>query len=214
MASRLLAFVVWGIAAASAVYWALLFGARPLAAPSFTLAVPVTTAAVQADLGRVLGREAPSAAADAPAVPTSSRFQLLGVVAPKGEGREGGWALIATEGRPAKAYRQGAVLEGEVVVQSIQHRQVQLGPVGQPPQFNLELPLLPAAARGTPAPMGGMPSTAMPTPAPPNGGRTVRPLENAPPVPQQQGMPGNPGAELSNPSMPGMQPPNGAVPTR
>jgi general secretion pathway protein C len=185
-----------------------------MAAPSFTLAVPVTTAAVQADLGRVLGREAPAAAAAEPAAPTASRFQLLGVVAPKGEGRDGGWALIATDGKPAKAYRQGAVLDGDIIVQGIQHRQVQLGAKGQPPQVNLELPMLAAAARGTPPMMEGSPAPGGSVPMPPPMPRMPRPLDAPPPGGMPQSMPSNVGAEVGNPALPTGVVPNGAMPTR
>lgn len=165
--------------AASAVYWGLLFSARPVPAPSFTLPVAMGGVPAQVDLTRVLGREAevPVVASDAPA-PGPARFQLLGVVAPKAAGQASGWALIGIDGKPAKAYRQGAVVEGDVVLQAVSHRSATLGPRGQSPQFQLEIPPLAAAARGIPA--GMTPPPAAPSLA----------------VPGRVGLPGSAGAAV------------------
>jgi general secretion pathway protein C len=73
---------------------------------------------------------------------------LLGVVSPV-VGRQGGVALIAIDGSPAKAYPVGATVWGELQLQSVHQRGAALGPRGQPASVTLELAALPPAATGS-----------------------------------------------------------------
>lgn len=177
MLARFAAFWVWALVAGSAVFWGLRLSARPLPVPPQAgLAQPAPPAT--GNWSRVLGAEPPppaQAQAAAPP-PESSRFQLLGLAAPRGAGA-GGVALIAVDGKPARAYRSGATVDGDLVVQSLQLRSVALGPRGGAARLTLELPLVPPPATGKP---GGLPG-AMPVGEPVVGG-AVNAQPGGPPV--------------------------------
>ncbi len=152
MLPRLAAFVIWAAVAASVVFWALQLWSRPIAVPA--QAVLVSTAdGFHGDTARVLGTDAalPGLPAAEP-VAADPRFRLLGVVAPRAaQAGAPGVALIATDGKPAKAYRVGAVVEGELVLQAVRSRGASLGPRGQQPQVDLQLPVLPSSASPSPS---------------------------------------------------------------
>ena len=160
MTARLLAFVIWGAVAASVVAWGLRLGVRSPTMPSYT--VPVDPApVVRADWSRLLGEPDAGeveAGDQGPVEPgLASRFRLLGVVAPKSPERPEGLALIVVDDRPAKAFRVGAVVDGEMVLQSVQRGGASLGPRGGATAVRLELPALPPPARGTlPGPSAGL----------------------------------------------------------
>lgn len=157
MTARLSAFFVWAALAASAVFWGLrLAGASPVA-PAHT--VPVGDVAVpNADLTRLFGAEPAPVATEAAPAPESSRFQLIGVVAPKVAGAPG-LALIAVDGKPPRPFKMGAVIDGDLVLQAVQARGVEIGPRGATATVRLELPPLPAAATGTLPPPGAVAMT-------------------------------------------------------
>jgi general secretion pathway protein C len=196
MLARLLTFVVWAAVAGSGVFWGLKLADRPQALPAHAV-IATPGLAADADLSRLFGATPEAAAAAAPpSPPESSRFQLVGVVAPySAAARAQGVALIAVDGKTARAFRIGAVVDGDHVLQSVQARAVAIGPRGGPALISLELPLLPPPSTGVP---GALPM-AMPAPAP-----------GAPPVPGAPGMvPGvMPGV------VPGVVPPQLAVPPR
>jgi len=133
---RLLAFLLWALAAWSAAFWSL-----RLAGPTPVSSAPLP--AVQAPdppdpqaVGRLLGAAAgPDAAA---AAPRSARLALAGVVAaPSGAGS----ALIAVDGAPARSYRVGMRVQHDLWLLSVQPRRAQLGPSPQgPATLTLELP--------------------------------------------------------------------------
>ncbi len=139
----------------------------------------------QADLTRLFG------AAEAPPPEQSSRFRLIGLAAPRSAGGPG-VAVIAIDGKPARAYRLGAAVEGDLVLQAIERRSVALGPRGAPATVRLELPPMPAAATGSlPPPLAEN--------APPP---VVAPPPAAPPMEAQQPVAVPP---------PGMQPPTSGM---
>ncbi|MEP7301367.1 MAG: hypothetical protein ABI699_07545 [Caldimonas sp.] len=167
MFARLSAFVIWSLVAAGAVFWALRFGVQAPLAPAH--AVPIDRAAPpRGDLARLFGAApvlavAPEAAPEAP-----SRFRLIGVMAPKSSTLQGtgayGLALIAIDGKPAKAYAVGARLDNQLVLQSVGLRTASIGSAQGARSVLLELPALPPPATGVlPAP--GAPGAAMPLPA-------------------------------------------------
>lgn len=164
--ARLTAFLVWALAAASAVFWGLRVFSPPLAVPAH--AQPVATAAGSpAAVARMFAR-APDAAAPVEAPPeASSRFRLLGVMAPR-EGREGGVALISVDGRPPRAYRSGAAVAEGFVLQQLGPRSARLAAAGGDSAFTLELPALPAAQTGT------LPDANAPEGATPGAGAAVQ----------------------------------------
>lgn len=127
-------FVLWGLVAASAVYWGMKLGSSPAGAPA-EAAVRSVPPSDPAAVARLLG--ATTAAAAAPVNP-SSRFQLLGVVA---ERDGGGAALLAVDGKPPKPYRAGAQVDENLVLQSVEARRVTLAASMQAqPSITLELP--------------------------------------------------------------------------
>ena len=151
MSARFAAFLVWAAVAASAVFWALRLWSDPISTPPHATVV-ATAGAFQGDAARVLGSDAPVAAVAVAVAPADSRFKLVGVVAPRHPGTPAathtgadiaGVALIATDGKPAKAYRVGAAVEDDLVLQSVRIRAASLGPRGQPAQLELLLPTLP-----------------------------------------------------------------------
>ena len=149
MLSRLSAFVIWASVAAAAAFWALRLSDRPMPLPKQTVMV-ATADAYQGDLRRLFGGDTPVSAPGAPeAVPTDARFHLIGVVAPRSaKASDEGLAVIAFDGRPAKAYRVGATVDGDLVLQSVHARGAALGPSGQAPKVALELAALPMPATG------------------------------------------------------------------
>ena len=167
MSARFAAFVVWAAVAASAVFWALRLWSESIATPPHATVVS-TAGAFQGDAARVLGGDAPIAATAGAVAPADSRFKLVGVVAPRdprtrAETRPAadiaGVALIATDGKPAKAYRVGAAVEDDLVLQSVRTRAASLGPRGQPAQLELLLPTLPPPATAAqPAAAAGLPA--------------------------------------------------------
>ncbi len=164
MGARLAAFVIWAAVAATAVYWAAGLLARPAPIPAHASLIR-SSSALAGDLGRVLGVEAaqPAQAAAAAADP---RFRLVGVVAARGE-RAGGVALIATDDKPARAYRVGAAVDGELVLQAVHARGAELGAPGEAAQVALELPALPPPRTGVPGAAGAVPPPAVARPRAP-----------------------------------------------
>ena len=205
MLSRGLAFLVWALVAASTLYWGLqLFVAAPQA-PANTAGV-APSAIATSDLTRLLGVDAPPVVEAAAAPAADARFQLVGVVAPRtgGASREG-VALIAVDGKPARASRVGAVVDGDRVLQSVQSRGANLGPRRGPVNISLQLPPLPVAATSTLPPAGAaaLVQPVAPTVLPPQ----LRRLQQQQPfVPPQTPM-------LAQPDMPA-PPMSGAAPTR
>jgi len=170
MVSRLAAFVIWAAVAASIVFWALRLWTQPIAVPAHATVV-ATAGGFKGDVGRVLGTDAPIALASMAAAPVQadSRFRLIGVVAPRASAAQAeGLALIATDGKPAKAYRVGREVDGELVLLGVHARGASLGPRGQPPQIDLQLPALPPPSTGTmPGSAGIMPLPRPALPLPP-----------------------------------------------
>lgn len=216
MLPRFAAFVIWAAVAASLVFWALRLGSRPLAAPAQAVVVSAA-GGFNGDPSRVLGVDAappimPSAEAPVQADP---RFRLVGVVAPRVVGAGAGVALIATDGRPAKAYRVGAVVDGELVLLAVHSRGAALGPRGQAAQVDLQLPALPPPATGTlPRPAVTMPplpsrppqapATQPMAPLPMAPLRQDNPDIEEPPEPASRPMPSTSPGVLRPPTVPGM----------
>lgn len=161
MTSRFTALLVWAAVGALAVFWGLRLGADASLAPK-AAAVGWSPPPAAGGLSRLLGA-APAQPQAAAAPPASSRFQLIGVVAPvlrAGEATSGfGAALIATDGKPPRAYRVGAVLEGDWVLQSIGPKSVSVAPAAGGAAFELQVPPLPPPTTGVLPPPDGVPSS-------------------------------------------------------
>jgi general secretion pathway protein C len=131
-----LTFLLWGLAAASVVYWGFKLAARPAPAQVAAVATRPAAAPDVAAVGRLLGATRAAAPAE-PAVTLASRFVLAGVAAhPSGAGI----AVIAVDGKPPRPYRVGATLDEGLVLQSVEGRRAMLGPQGGPATLTLELP--------------------------------------------------------------------------
>jgi len=135
--------------AGSALYWALqLFVTAPQAPPG-TVAVQPGVGA-RGDLARLFGAEAPAPVLAAAAPVPDNRFQLVGVLSPRGaQASREGVALIAVDGAPAKAFRVGASVADGTVLQAVRARGVTLGPRGGEATASLELSPPPVPATGT-----------------------------------------------------------------
>jgi general secretion pathway protein C len=198
MLARVTAFVAWAAVAAVIVFWALKLLVRPPAAPSFTVPVSEATA-VRGDLTRLFGRSSTAAAPVAAAPELASRFKLIGVMAPKERGGAppsgAGLALIAVDGKPARAFAPGARIDGDLVLQSVSLRTAAIGPSQGAAALTLEMPRLQAPATGTLPPVVGNPNPA----APPAFRPAVPPAMQAAPVP----VPPPPGQPPQGSPMPG-----------
>jgi len=160
MLSRFFALLIWGAVALSAAFWGLRWFGKPLSVPPGTASATMDNS-LKGDVSKLLAgpaKPADSVAAPAQQAALAGRLQLLGVVAPRGEGSHAGVALLVLDGKPARAYRLGQVVDGELVVQTISQRQVQIGAQGGPAAVSLDLPLMPAAATGSLPPPTGVSS--------------------------------------------------------
>lgn len=112
--------------------------AAPVALPSSD------PAAVARALGARLSPVADAGAQAAPPVAEATRYSLLGVIAVPGQG---GAALIAVNGEPARPYRVGAAVDAGLVLQSVNRQAVRLGAtVAGPTTVELALPVPPPGA--------------------------------------------------------------------
>jgi general secretion pathway protein C len=208
MVARLSALVIWALVAASAVFWGLRLTARPPQAPPNV--GPVADAALRGDLTRLFGAPAVAQQEEAIAPDAAARYQLLGVIAPKGPraARQDpyGVALIAVDGQPPKAYKVGAVLEDDLVLQSVGLRTAAIGPAQGKTALTLELPVLPPPTTGT-LPAAGMGANGVPANGMPAAGARATPgMRNVPPgLRHPNGMPFQPGGQQQMPQ-PNQQP--------
>lgn len=171
MLHRLSAFVVWALVAATAVFWGLRLLVRPQPAPAYAVTVGEATTA-RGDLTRLFGAAPVVTAAEQPAAPElASRFKLLGIMAPKPAAAEPaqrfGYALIAVDGKPARAFAVGSSLDSGLVLQAVSLRTASIGPLDGAAAVRLEMPPLPAPATGTLPPMGSGAPEGAPLAVPP-----------------------------------------------
>ena len=139
---RLAAFALSALAAASAVYWGLKWPGQQITSPTTVLPGQEVPAIDPLTLARALGGGVASVIATAePVVSTAaSRLTLMGVVATS---KQAGVALISIDGKPARPYRVGAVVEDGLVLQSVGPRRAALSTSANgPPSMTIELPLL------------------------------------------------------------------------
>ena len=169
MQARWWSFGIWALVAGTALFWGLrLFVKAPQAPTQTVVAIPDVGA--RRDLTRIFGPDPVAAVQAAEPEPVAdARFQLIGVVSPRGSAAAvgQGLALIAVDGKPAKAYRVGAVVDGQTVLQSVRARSAALGPRGGAVQVALDIAPPTAAATGsfadTAAP-ANLPNAVTPTP--------------------------------------------------
>jgi len=165
MLARWVTFLVWAGVAASAVAWGLKIFVQPLAAPPQAL-VAETGLVARGDLTRLLGVDPPvPVVATAPVPAADTRFKLVGVVSPRSpQAAREGLALIAVDGKPPRAYRVGAVVDGAHVLQAVSPRGATLGPTDGAAPVALNLPPPAPAATGVLPPGSRTAATPRPTP--------------------------------------------------
>jgi general secretion pathway protein C len=142
-------------------------------------------------------------AGEVPRAPADARFRLIGVVAPRAAaaGRQG-LALIAMDGKPAKAYRVGSEVDAGLVLQAVHARGASLGPRGQAAVVDLALPVPPAAVSSPgaaslpPRAAVSPPPGRVPAPAP--GAALVPPVSLSAPPPASPAPPPGAGAEAAD----------------
>jgi len=173
--ARWVTFLVWAAVAASTVAWGVKLLVTPPPAPP-DLRVADAGVALRADTSRVLGADLPAPTSEQAAPVADARFQLIGVVAPRtSRPVHEGVALIAVDGKPPKAFRIGAAVDGATVLKSVRARGADLGPRDGATSITLDIPPPAPPAIGVLAPAG------VPTGTGPGGARsTPRPL--APPA--------------------------------
>jgi general secretion pathway protein C len=137
---RLATLALAALAALCGTYWVL----KSQQGLSVSVPPPVAGDAANAPdpqaLARALGGGQTAGGALAGAAPVRSPFVLAGVLADRAQG---GAALIGVDGKPAKPYAVGAVVDGSLVLQSVHGRQAVLGEGLQgPARITLELPPL------------------------------------------------------------------------
>ena len=215
MTTRLLSFLIWALVAASVVFWGNRFLASPLPVPAHAATVATSAVLAAGPLSRLFGSAPVTAVATldaAQAPPSDGRIKLLGVAAPR-SGQTGGWALLVVDDKPARTFGLGSRVDSGLVVQSISHRQVDLGPPRGRPTMSLVLPPVAEATRGQPGAVERVPSAAAAaaTAAGPIFGRTA-PAGQMPagqPFATPQVMPG---PTMIAPMPPGAQPPEPGQP--
>jgi general secretion pathway protein C len=157
-------------------YWGLRW--QGPAGPALSVAAataPATAAVDSAAVARLLGGPGASAA---PAVGAPNRLALAGVVA-RSSSRTGA-ALIAIDGKPAKAFSVGSRVEDGLYLLSVAPRRASLGAsLDGPASISLDLPAPLAAASSAPG-RGESATVAVPvapTAAPAVAARRLRPAK-------------------------------------
>jgi general secretion pathway protein C len=92
--------------------------------------------------------------------PESSRFQLVGVIAPPAGVVEGGYAVVSLDSQPARTWRVGSTIDGNTSLISVSKRGADFGPQGGPSSFSLQLPEPAAAETGALQPAVSTPDPA------------------------------------------------------
>lgn len=198
MLQRLITLSVWLLVGWTALSLGLRLLPQGQQAPSGAPA-SMTERPPPADLSKLLGAAAVQATVSAapPPPPEASRFQLIGVVAPRQaalQTREG-VALLSVDGGPARAFRVGQTVDGRFSLLRVDARGAGLGEQGQV-SVELSLPALPPPATGVlpgvaPPPMPVPPMPAQPVQAPPHMQPVpAEPLRQPPPGTLQDDPPG------------------------
>lgn len=187
MLQRLITLTVWALVGWTALTLALRLLPSALQAPAGAQAL-APEAPPPASLSRLFGAPPPEGTTAVAAPPADSRFRLIGVVAPR-QARlqtEQGVALLSIDGGPAKAYRVGQQVDGELRLLAVEAHAVGLGQGGVI-QIQLQLPPPSPAATGSLAPTMQI-GAAPPVQQPPQ-----QPYPNVPmPSVPEQPVPGDP----------------------
>ena len=189
-APRILTLLAWALAAWSVTYWVLQFqGAAPTAAapaPPPAQALAAEPADVAKVFGPAIETKAPEpvAVAVVAVVDPSTRFSLSGVVASRAPG---GVALLSVEGRPARPYRVGAIIDDAYTLKSVTSRSAVLVEKSSGTTFTVALAASGSAMPGSGPAVQGAPGTPATSPAfgnaPAAGASPAIPTPRAGPIP-------------------------------
>ncbi len=158
MSSRWTGFFIWALVAASAAFWGIKVFAATRAVPPGAQAPQVATS--NGPMERLFGAVVVPTVAAAAVPPESSRYQLVGVIAPPNGVTQGGYAVITVDGQPAHAWHVGATIDGNTSLLSVSKRGAEFGPPGGPSSFSLQLPEPASAETGTLVPAVSQPDPA------------------------------------------------------
>ncbi len=158
MSSRWTGFFIWALVAASTAFWGIKIFAAPRPVPPGAQAPQA--GAANGPMERLFGAVVVPTTPVAPSHPESERFTLVGVIAPPGGQAEGGFAIVQTDGQPARTWRVGATLDGNTSLLAVSKRGAEFGPQGGPTAFSLQLPEPAAAETGSLAPAVSQPDPA------------------------------------------------------
>jgi len=158
MSSRWTGFFVWALVAASTAFWAMQIFAATRSLPSTAQTPQVSTA--NGPMERLFGAVVVPTTPVAQAAPESSRFQLVGVIAPPAGATHGGYAIVSIDNQPARTWRVGTTVDGNTALLAVSKRGAEFGPPGGPSSFSLQLPEPAAAETGTLAPATSQPDPA------------------------------------------------------
>src|SRR5471032_3460632 len=146
MSSRWTGFFIWALVAASTAFWGIKIFAATRPVPPGAQAPQVV--ATNGPMERLFGAVVVPTVAPPQQHPESERFQLVGVIAPPGV-TQGGFALVALDGQPARTWHVGATISGNTALLAVSKRGAEFGPPGGPTAFTLQLPEPAAAETGT-----------------------------------------------------------------
>jgi general secretion pathway protein C len=158
MSSRWTGFFIWALVAASTAFWAIKIfaAARPVPPGAQAPQAVVANGPMERLFGAVVVPTTPVPQAP----PESSRFQLVGVIAPPAGSSQGGYAVISLDNQPARTWRVGATVEGNTALLAVSKRGAEFGPPGGPTAFTLQLPEPAPAETGTLQPAVSQPDPA------------------------------------------------------
>ncbi len=135
---RIATFVVFAVAAASAAFWSLKVWGVSQPGRAGLATVASAPPLDPQGLAQVLGGGAAALQVTDVPIAASSRFVLQGVVA---DTAHAGAALVAVDGKPAKPFAVGSVVDGRLLLQSVEGRRAMLAStMDGAPEVTLELP--------------------------------------------------------------------------
>lgn len=135
------------------MFWGMRLFAQ--SSPTLTSAVAIGDGLLaHADVSRLLGSsvaiETPESSANL-TPDAAARFRLSGIMAPKHAGEQG-LAVISVDGNPARVYRVGAAIEGDLMLREVSLRTATVASARNSNDSGtylvLEMPLITAAATG------------------------------------------------------------------
>ena len=174
---RVLTLVAWGLGAWSATYWSLKFvGTR--AAPVPVPAISAAPAGEPALIARVFGPviDKPVENPVVPQAPDpSKRFALVGVVYHRANA---GVALLSVEGKPARPYRVGSIIDEGYTLKSVTGHSATLATRQSSVSFTIHLPGTAAPLASPPAPAASAAPGSVTLPA--NAANPLAPLQMNP----------------------------------